>query len=51
MLSPGFRFHPTDVELVMYWLKRKILGKKLQLEAISEVDICAYDPEELPGIY
>ncbi|XP_015891094.3 protein FEZ [Ziziphus jujuba] len=44
---PGWRFHPTDVELVKYYLKRKILGKKLHVEAISEVDIYKYAPWDL----
>ncbi|KAK6150751.1 hypothetical protein DH2020_015683 [Rehmannia glutinosa] len=47
-LPPGFRFHPTDVELVMYYLKRKVLGKKLHLEAIAEVNIYKFSPWDLP---
>lgn len=47
---PGFRFHPTDEELVMYYLKRKICGKKLKLGVIRETDVYKWDPEELPGI-
>ncbi|KAI9165755.1 hypothetical protein LWI28_019878 [Acer negundo] len=45
---PGFRFHPTDVELVKYYLKRKVMGKKLCFEAIAEVDIYKYAPWDLP---
>lgn len=37
--GPGYRFNPTDVELVMYYLKRKVLGKKLRGSEIVEVDI------------
>ena len=33
-LPPGFRFHPTDEELVSYYLKRKINGRKIELEII-----------------
>ncbi|XP_042025852.1 NAC domain-containing protein 82-like [Salvia splendens] len=47
-LAPGFRFHPTDVELVLYYLKKKILGKKLLSEAIAEVNIYKYSPWDLP---
>ncbi|KAK1589207.1 hypothetical protein Q3G72_031523 [Acer saccharum] len=47
-LPPGFRFHPTDVELVKYYLKRKVMGKKLCFEAIAEVDIYKYAPWDLP---
>lgn len=46
---PGFRFHPTDEELVLYYLKRKICGKKLKLDIIRETDVYKWEPEELPG--
>jgi len=48
-LAPGFRFHPTDVELVRYYLKRKVMGKKFQVDAIAEVDIYKFEPPDLPG--
>lgn len=48
-LPPGFRFHPTDVELVSYYLKRKIMGKKLIVDAIAEVDLYKFPPWDLPG--
>ncbi|XP_076886643.1 NAC domain-containing protein 78-like [Bidens hawaiensis] len=47
-LMPGFRFHPTDVELVMYYLKRKILGKKITFNAVAEVKIYEFGPWDLP---
>ncbi|MBA0585467.1 NAC domain-containing protein 17 isoform X2 [Gossypium raimondii] len=46
---PGFRFHPTDEELVLYYLKRKICKKRLKLDIIRETDVYKRDPEELPG--
>lgn len=49
-LPPGFRFHPTDVELVCYYLKRKIMGKPLQFEAISEIELYKFAPWELRGM-
>ncbi|XAR73177.1 hypothetical protein NMG60_11007057 [Bertholletia excelsa] len=48
-LPPGFRFHPTDVELVMYYLKKKATGKRLLVDAISELNIYNYSPWDLPG--
>ncbi|RAL51590.1 hypothetical protein DM860_011092 [Cuscuta australis] len=51
-LPPGFRFHPTDVELIMYYLKRKVTGRKFPdeaMHAITELNICHYSPWELPG--
>ncbi|PWA58102.1 NAC domain-containing protein [Artemisia annua] len=49
-LSPGFRFHPTDEELVMYFLKRKVLGKRLVAEVIAEVNIYDFSPWDLPDM-
>ncbi|KDP36516.1 hypothetical protein JCGZ_08899 [Jatropha curcas] len=46
---PGFRFHPTDEELVLYYLKRKICKRRLRLDIIRELDVYKWDPEELPG--
>ncbi|KAE8735059.1 NAC domain-containing protein 86 [Hibiscus syriacus] len=46
---PGFRFHPTDEELVLYYLKRKICRKSLKLDIIRETDVYKWDPDELPG--
>ncbi|OIV95704.1 hypothetical protein TanjilG_01498 [Lupinus angustifolius] len=48
-LPPGFRFHPTDEELVAYYLKRKINGHKIDLEIIAEVDLYKCEPWDLPG--
>ncbi|EOA40069.1 hypothetical protein CARUB_v10008761mg [Capsella rubella] len=47
--APGFRFHPTDEELVMYYLKRKICRKRLRVNVIGVFDVYKMDPEELPG--
>ncbi|KAI4346568.1 hypothetical protein L6164_007453 [Bauhinia variegata] len=48
-MLPGFRFHPTDEELVLYYLKKKIRGKKLRQNIIAETDVYKWNPEELPG--
>lgn len=50
-LPPGFRFHPTDEELVAYYLNRKITGRTIELEIIPEVDLYKCEPWDLPGIY
>ncbi|XP_060179865.1 NAC domain-containing protein 71-like [Lycium barbarum] len=47
-LPPGFRFHPTDDELVGYYLKRKTDGLEIELEVIPEIDLYKFDPWELP---
>ncbi|KAL6130312.1 hypothetical protein ACLB2K_068693 [Fragaria x ananassa] len=48
-LAPGFRFHPTDEELVWYYLKRKVAGKSFRFDAISVVNIYKIEPWDLPG--
>ncbi|CAI0555285.1 unnamed protein product [Linum tenue] len=47
-LPPGFRFHPTDVELVRFYLKRKVMGKKLPFHCIEELDLYKFPPWDLP---
>ncbi|XAR60171.1 hypothetical protein NMG60_11033429 [Bertholletia excelsa] len=46
---PGFRFSPTDEELVSYYLKKKLEGADKCVEVISEVEICKYEPWDLPA--
>ncbi|KAL5197979.1 hypothetical protein ABZP36_001491 [Zizania latifolia] len=47
-LPPGFRFHPTDEELVVHYLKRKAASAPLPVTIIAEVDLYKFDPWELP---
>ncbi|CAK8562603.1 unnamed protein product [Lathyrus sativus] len=47
-LPPGFRFHPTDEELVGYYLKRKVEGLEIELDVIPVIDFYKFDPWELP---
>lgn len=49
-LPPGFRFHPTDEELVGYYLKRKVEGLEIEIEVIPVIDLYKFDPWELPGM-
>ncbi|CAN6887229.1 unnamed protein product [Brassica oleracea] len=49
---PGFRFHPTDEELVGFYLSKKVLLKKSSKidEIISQIDIYKFDPWDLPHV-
>ncbi|GMP71476.1 hypothetical protein CsSME_00029855 [Camellia sinensis var. sinensis] len=48
VLLPGFRFHPTDEELLGFYLRRKVENKPNTIELIKHIDICKYDPWDLP---
>ncbi|KAF5728018.1 putative NAC domain-containing protein [Tripterygium wilfordii] len=48
-LPPGFRFHPTDEELVVHYLKRKAASAPLPVAIIADVDLYKFDPWELPA--
>lgn len=47
-LAPGFRFHPTDEELVRYYLKRKVCHRPLRFNPICVTDIYKSEPWDLP---
>lgn len=47
-LPPGFRFHPTDEELITYYLLKKVLDHTFTGRAIAEVDLNKCEPWELP---
>uniref|UniRef100_A0A7N0SWT8 NAC domain-containing protein n=1 Tax=Kalanchoe fedtschenkoi TaxID=63787 RepID=A0A7N0SWT8_KALFE len=50
MVMPGFRFHPTEEELVEFYLRRKVEGKRFTVELITFLDLYRYDPWELPAM-
>ncbi|KAL6498084.1 hypothetical protein OROGR_028481 [Orobanche gracilis] len=47
-LPAGFRFHPTDEELVVHYLCRKCVGQRIAASVIAEVDLYKFDPWDLP---
>lgn len=52
VLPPGFRFHPTDEELINYYLKKQLSSSTNSLVSIiAEIDLYKFNPWELPGIY
>ncbi|XP_019193017.1 PREDICTED: transcription factor JUNGBRUNNEN 1 [Ipomoea nil] len=50
VILPGFRFHPTDEELVGFYLRRRVENKRISIELIKQVDIYKHDPWDLPKI-
>ncbi|TYI77176.1 hypothetical protein E1A91_D06G127900v1 [Gossypium mustelinum] len=48
-LPPGFRFHPTDEELITFYLVNKISDANFTGRAIADVDLNKCEPWDLPG--
>ncbi|XP_047981437.1 NAC domain-containing protein 83 [Salvia hispanica] len=47
-LPIGFRFNPTDAEL-LYYLKKKVLSLPLPANVIPELEAFQFNPWDLPG--
>ncbi|GMN56729.1 hypothetical protein TIFTF001_025846 [Ficus carica] len=47
-LPPGFRFHPTDEELITYYLAHKVSDSGFTSKAVAVVDLNKCEPWELP---
>ncbi|KAH0773388.1 hypothetical protein KY290_010525 [Solanum tuberosum] len=48
-LPPGFRFHPTDEELITYYLNNKVSDFNFTARAITDVDLNKSEPWDLPA--
>lgn len=48
-VPPGFRFHPTDEELLYYYLRKKVSYEAIDLDVIREVDLNKLEPWDLKG--
>uniref|UniRef100_A0A0E0C2B6 NAC domain-containing protein n=1 Tax=Oryza meridionalis TaxID=40149 RepID=A0A0E0C2B6_9ORYZ len=49
-LPPGFRFHPTDEEIITFYLAPKVVDSRgFCVAAIGEVDLNKCEPWDLPG--
>uniref|UniRef100_J3LE61 NAC domain-containing protein n=1 Tax=Oryza brachyantha TaxID=4533 RepID=J3LE61_ORYBR len=48
-LPPGFRFHPTDEELITHYLLRKAADPRFAARAVGEADLNKCEPWDLPS--
>ncbi|KAE8691306.1 Protein SOMBRERO [Hibiscus syriacus] len=46
-VPPGFRFHPTDEELLYYYLRKMVSYEAIDLDVIREVDLNKLEPWDL----
>ncbi|PSS21085.1 NAC domain-containing protein [Actinidia chinensis var. chinensis] len=47
-LPPGFRFHPTDEEIITDYLTEKVMNTTFTAIALTEVDLNKTEPWDLP---
>ncbi|KAK8479280.1 hypothetical protein V6N13_060324 [Hibiscus sabdariffa] len=46
-VPPGFRFHPTEEELLHYYLRKKLACQNIDLDVIREVDLNKLEPWDI----
>ncbi|KAJ8497642.1 hypothetical protein OPV22_008194 [Ensete ventricosum] len=49
-LPPGFRFYPSDQELVCHYLQKKVANERVSGDTMVEVDLHTREPWELPEV-
>ena len=50
-LPPGFRFRPSDEELIVHYLQNKVTSRPLPATIIAEIDPYKHSPWELPSLF
>lgn len=48
-LPPGFRFYPSDQELVCHYLYKKITNQQILSHSLLDIDLHICEPWQLPG--
>uniref|UniRef100_A0A7N1A2X4 NAC domain-containing protein n=1 Tax=Kalanchoe fedtschenkoi TaxID=63787 RepID=A0A7N1A2X4_KALFE len=48
-LPPGFRFHPSDEELIVHYLQNKVNSRPVPGCIIADIDLYMFNPWDLPS--
>ncbi|OIS96165.1 PREDICTED: NAC transcription factor 29-like [Nicotiana attenuata] len=51
VFPPGYRFCPHDEELIIHYLKKRVMNERLPHDKIKEVNLYKYSPQELSENY
>ncbi|KAK1357388.1 NAC domain-containing protein [Heracleum sosnowskyi] len=46
---PGFRFHPSDEELIVHYLMKRLRSCPLPAPVVADIELYNYNPWDLPG--
>ncbi|XP_062196667.1 NAC domain-containing protein 43-like [Phragmites australis] len=46
-VPPGFRFHPTEEELLNYYLRKKVASQQIDLDVIRDIDLNKLEPWDI----
>jgi hypothetical protein len=49
VVPPGFRFHPTEEELLTYYLAKKVASLPIDLDVIPDIDLNKLEPWDIQG--
>lgn len=49
-VPPGIRFHPTEEELLQYYLRKKVSYEKIDLDVIRDVDLNKLEPWDIQEV-
>ncbi|XP_057767892.1 NAC domain-containing protein 79-like [Salvia miltiorrhiza] len=47
-MPPGFRFHPTDLEIITHYLLNKVLDVRFRAQPIRDIHLNNFEPWDLP---
>ncbi|CAB4289899.1 unnamed protein product [Prunus armeniaca] len=46
-VPPGFRFQPTEEELLLYYLRKRVSCEKIDLDVIRDIDLTKLEPWDI----